>query len=165
MKDVTTAYHEAGHVAAYFDMGRPIRRVTIVPTKEYGGCCDPFVRKLPPIDYCKITSSIRAKIEREVMVDLAGCIAEDKYLGRDGAGNWEIGGWSDMDHLINLIDHLTSGPEETDAYINLIYIRTKAIINQEHVWAFIQALASALLENKTISGKEAKAIWDAVLSP
>ena len=33
------AYHEAGHAVAYFELGRRIRKVTIVPPKNYSGCC------------------------------------------------------------------------------------------------------------------------------
>ena len=49
-RDEIVAYHEAGHVAAHYHLGMPIRKVTIMPTKDFDGCCFGSLRKLPNIE-------------------------------------------------------------------------------------------------------------------
>ena len=58
---------------------------------------------------------------------------------------------------------MKSSVEEIYAYLNWLYIRTQNLIDQPGIWLFIEALASELLNKHTLSGKEAKAIWEATL--
>jgi ATP-dependent Zn protease len=155
-----TAYHEAGHVAVYFALFRPIRKVTIVPTDEFEGCCYGYNRKLPRLDYCKITPKVRNQVEMEIMIYFAGGIASNRFTGKedaDGVGH-------DNQYLTDLAMYMASSEEEIDAYLKWLYIRTQNLIDQPGIWPFIEALASELMNKRTLSGKETKAIWNATLA-
>lgn len=155
-----TAYHEAGHAAAYFYFGERLKRITIIPTEDYMGCCFDY-HKGPREDFIIGTPSPKKikKTERKFIIELAGCLAEDKYLGR------EYSLWPDAQNMMTLYERKFSevSVEEADAYIGKFYMDASDMINQEHIWAFIEALAVSLLEKKMVKGKEAKAIWDKVL--
>ncbi|MCH8040746.1 MAG: hypothetical protein IH977_10440 [Nitrospinae bacterium] len=73
-------------------------------------------------------------------------------------------GESDLNGAISLVGYIAGSPEEINAYIHLLNIQTKNMINLPWNWSAIQALAEALLSHETISGKRARAIIEEVLS-
>jgi len=151
-----TAYHEAGHAVAYFRLGKRIRKVTIVPNGEYQGCCFGY-GKYPELNgSVEITPGIEKKVEQEIIILFAGSIAQAKYLGRNPRG------WSkfhDVDTAINLGMGVNGSMKTTEAYLNWLFVATKEMFNQEKTWTEVGAIAQELLKKKTLSGKEAYAIW------
>lgn len=62
----------------------------------------------------------------------------------------------DYEAVADLLDRFTGSKEETDAYITLLTVQTKQRVER---WeAEIEAVAEALLESETLSGKQAKEI-------
>jgi len=98
-----TAYHEAGHVAVYFVRNRPIRKVTIVPTDKFDGCCYGYSRKLPQLDCCEITAKVRNQIEMNIMIYLAGGIASNHFTGNDVADGVDF----DNQKVVELAAYMT----------------------------------------------------------
>jgi hypothetical protein len=159
---LAVAYHEAGHcVAAYKNRipftGRVV--LSIIPTDEYRGL---FVHRciLPNLDIDNSDRS-RLKMERYVKALLAGIEAERFYdessiqIG-EGFGNWD--GGADYHEAVETIDKFTSGPRETELYLELLRHQTENLVRSELNWICIQALADRLAESKTLSAVESKRI-------
>ena len=135
-----TAYHEAGHAVAAIVEKRYLRLVTIVPTKDSVGLCS--------------TSGLQSqrRFESEIIVSLAGPIAEKHFCGNNLAN-------SEHDHkmTLELASHLVDSEEELNAYLNLLKIRIEGLVHRHY--RQIAALASALITERTIQGKRAREIF------
>jgi hypothetical protein len=71
------AFHEAGHIVAAFDQDVRVVSATIIPTGE--GECNGHVRPAGR----KVAKDLRTFVETEVIILLAGPLAEQMFLGRD----------------------------------------------------------------------------------
>lgn len=163
------AHHEAGHLIAACSLRIPFngrRAITIVPSDTYDGA---FIYKniLLGADLEWDTSDRnRLKMERVVQVSLAGIEAQRHYEPSsirygDGFGDWD--GGDDYHRAINLLNYFTSGTRETEAYLELMRIRSQNLIQKPHNWKCIGALADALLIKKTLSAKEARKVVDTTM--
>jgi len=108
-----TAYHEAGHAVAAFEMKRSFRHVTIEPDEESLGHImftkfrDSF---RPDIDSY---SKIRNPLEKAIITALAGPIAEQIFSGRKNL----IGAGGDFHNASEYADYLCGSREESEAFI------------------------------------------------
>ena len=156
----SVAYHEAAHAVAYFEMGRRIRKVTIVPSGDYQGCCFGYSSKIPRLDTTEITPRLRERVEWEIILYFVGSLAEKRFLGKHPTGWTKI---SDTHVAIDLALYLTGSEKELNAYLNWLYVRAEGFVYTcDWRWNAIQAIAQALLEKKTLTGEEAYAIWRSV---
>jgi len=157
------AYHEAGHCVAAYRLrirftGR--KALTIIPTEAYSGC---FVHHniLKNLDWDNSDRN-RLKMERSVQALLAGIEAQRKYdetsiTCGEGFGNWD--GGPDYHEAMNLVSCFASAdPKETELYMELLRLRTRNLIQQDHNWKCICALSDALMKRKVLSAKDAIAI-------
>jgi hypothetical protein len=82
-----TAYHEAGHAVAGFDLKRAFTKVSIVPDDTSLGHCAfvPRPLKLDP-DYRTVDSKFRNIMERRAMTSLPGGEAEKLFYR---ISNWK----------------------------------------------------------------------------
>lgn len=159
-----TAYHEAGHAVADLALGRAFRYVTIEPDEDsLGHCMGVAYRGGQRLEMDVYEGNNRARdwIERRVKTLLAGAIAERRFTGR----NSSAGGWSDDRIAIDLLSHLC-GTEtfEIDAYLDLLIIRTRALLSVPHRWMAIQRLAAQLLDKQTVRYQDARAIADQAIA-
>jgi len=149
-----TAYHEAGHAVAAFEMKRSFRHVTIEPDEEslghimYTKFRDSF---RPDIDSY---SKIRNPLEKAIITAFAGPIAEQIFTKRMG----RIGASSDFCNAVNYVDRLCGSNEEALAYINWLWIRTKNMIRHPAKWCAVERLAEELLDCRRIRYKKARRI-------
>ena len=81
-KDEAVAYHEAGHAVTNFELGRKIRKVTIIPTEDYSGACFDYKLLDSMADTYGDTPTVRRRVEREIMGKFAGQLAEDRFRGK-----------------------------------------------------------------------------------
>jgi hypothetical protein len=103
----------------------------------------------------------RLKMERTVKALLAGIEAQhryDKNSIRYGEGFGNLDGGADYAQVIDMIDKFTSGPKETELYIELLRLRAQNFIGLDFNWKCIGAIADALMQKKVLSAKEAIAI-------
>jgi len=49
-----------------------------------------------------------------------------------------------------MVDHLCGSVEEAEAYLRFMWEQTKNIVSLDHNWKAIEAVANALLEQKTL---------------
>ncbi len=157
------AYHEAGHCVAAYRLRIPFtgrKALTIIPTEAHSGC---FVHHniLKNLEWDNSDRN-RLKMERNVQALLAGIEAQCRYdetsiTYGEGFGNWD--GGPDYHEAINLVSCFASpDPKETELYIELLRLRTRNMIQQDHNWKCICAIADALIQKKVLSAREAIAI-------
>jgi len=156
-----TAYHEAGHAVAAFMLRRGISYVTIEADKDsLGSCKHPRgIREFSTLDVAAIVDlRLRAKVEREIMILFAGDIAERQFRHRRRQVR---GSWADYGYAVDLADYVTTGDNELELYLDWLYGRTENLITRIDVWPAIEALATALLEDKRIGQRRARRIIQA----
>jgi hypothetical protein len=156
------AYHEAGHAAASFQLGRRVVKVTIEPDAEgeaLGLCvnsplpkwCTPYQDEVPIADSLRK----RAVVEQEILIQFAGHVAEARRAGRN---NFR-GAAADYRGAFDLASLVTSGQEETDKYLDWLAVRSKNLFRLPWEWAAVEAVARGLLEKRILSGREAKGLF------
>jgi len=169
------AHHEAGHAVAAYRLHRRFRYVTIEPDGRDLGCC---YRPYEPLESaCRaclpdiLTPSQRSALDREIMVEMAGFVAEFYY--REGAEGYNTGDCKDYRtsrqvarsmicheaRRAGTLDELDID-EEVTWHVHVLAEKTIPLIVHES-WPLVEALASALLEEKTIRYMRARAIMKA----
>jgi hypothetical protein len=133
----------------------PLRRagVTIVPDGDAAGSSSH--RKIVGHDI-EWDSSDRnvLRAERLAQICFAGGIAQRRYCPQSVRRHHAEG---DRRDAIGVMIHLAEG-KELEAWIKLLYLRTENMLANPDVWRAVQRLADALVEKKTIRGKEATEI-------
>lgn len=167
---IVVAFHEAGHLMAAYRLRIPFtgrKAITIVPSEDYEGV---FIhRNILRGAALESDNSDRSrlKMERLVQVCLGGIEAQRRYDPAsvrygENFGDWD--GGDDYHQAINLIDYFTSGPRESEAYLELLRIRTENLVIAGCNWECIEAVAKGLLQQKTLSAKEAVNIIQATVA-
>jgi hypothetical protein len=149
-----TAYHEAGHTVACVYLHIPFKYATIKSGEDFLGRVEryPYPESFhPDIDD---SPKIRSRIEKDMMISLAGHAAEMAFSGRH---NWS-GASYDSHKAGDLALYYAGGEEETSAFYNWMWVRTRAWIRQPLHWIAVIALAKELLKEQTITAKEVRII-------
>lgn len=88
------------------------------------------------------------------MVSLAGLEAQRKHRA-SSVRNYHA--HSDYQQAVNLLFYFAESEEEVTAWLRLLMIRTRVIVNSPAWWAVIGGFAQMLMEKRTLSGPEAEA--------
>lgn len=168
------AAHESGHAVAHVVLGVPLRSVTIVP--EEGSLGNASAGELPsaviewlslgPTVWTPVPLAIRDRMERMIMVTLAGEIAQERATGTTEGSRSNIehpehgtvlvdGDWH---AAVEMASAISVDNSEVDGYLAWLHARTKTVIGHHEVWASVEAVASALLSKKTLSGRRVRQI-------
>jgi Peptidase family M41 len=154
-KLLATAYHEAGHAVAAWELRLPTGITTIIPNDEQGslGHCVVKAPKWlqPDIDVDARTSHW---IERKVIVSYAGRAAEKLLIGR----NNNIGASIDNRSAMNLASYVEFDPDILGVYLRLQHLRAQALVTRPTTRRFIEDVARALVEKRTLRPSEVQAI-------
>jgi hypothetical protein len=118
----SVAYHEAGHAALAIHLRFGLKRVSLVPGRDYAGICiqhpQPSFARLD----CHISDSITKRVEKKMMVALAGAEAQRKFAPTSVRGHHAH---SDVESVFEGAFHLCGSSEEAWALVNLLRIRTR----------------------------------------
>jgi hypothetical protein len=145
-----TAFHEAGHVVATHLLGKRVKIATLKSDGDNAGSCQggSFVSA---IEWDSEAMSWRAA--QEIIVLFAGREAEKQFTGRRRYNN--AGASDDLHKAANFIQRVCGGSaEEQCAYSEWLLIRTRNLLASDLAKLLVPAVASALLEKTTLSGKE-----------
>ncbi|MGL4551718.1 MAG: cell division protein FtsH [Gemmataceae bacterium] len=145
--DEATAYHEAGHAVAALALDRPVMKVSIEPDRERLGICA-FGKAVfrPSQDW----------LEREMLIALAGMAAEAKHTGeydRDAAGR-------DLLYARGLAIERAGNPRQAERLERRLLSKVEHLLDQEPNWRAVERIARALLEQRAISGRQARHLYD-----
>ncbi len=150
-----TAYREAGRAVMCMVQQRGFKLVTIVSKGESRGRVH-----LTPIQlYDKRRGHVyREKVKREIVIDLAGPIAEK--IAR-GERQWR-GTGSDLlsaHRAIELASQMYDGHDTVAAYLKYLWFETRdTLLKREH-WKAVQILAAELIDNRRVSGFRARELF------
>lgn len=156
-KLIATAYHEAGHAVAshVLKYAPKTKKLTIEPEPEFGNLGHALAFFMPSLKPdLEDDLKTMARLEARVIVLLAGPESERKYTGRyNNAG--AAGDHADAaDYALRMDSNSTCMAAHRE------YCRQRAIQLVDHQWKMIEKLAEALLEHKTLNGKQVRAILD-----
>ncbi len=151
----STAYHEAGHAVAAWHFRVRGKSLSIIPDGSSLGRFShaPYFGGLRP----GLDDSPRCqrRLENMALVCLAAPAAQRKFYPR-GYRRYHARG--DYSEARNLLSYISRGNTELDAHIALIEIRARNFVQSDKMWAAIEELAVALLDQREISGKGIKPI-------
>jgi hypothetical protein len=154
-----TAYHEAGHAVAAMAYGKGIRRqgATIIPNLR-GAAGSVYMTMHIPGDPSvdSLTRRMRLRIEEDVMVMLAGGIAQRCFRPSSVRNHH---GRSDRDAAYDLLMHTVADERELQAYWRLLIVRTENFVRLPVRWRQIEAAAKALMEKKTLTSAELRQVY------
>jgi hypothetical protein len=150
------AYHEAGHAMAawYLEIpfGKGKHALSIVPEgTTQGHFLSKYILRGRSI-HVSTTGADRLKMERVVVVLLAGMVAQRRYRP-SSVRSWH--GSGDFSSAVNLMSYFAGNDRETAAYLKLLMIRAELTLERPGSWECVDALAAALLDRKILSAKEA----------
>jgi hypothetical protein len=142
-----------------------VRKVTIVPGDGYLGCClgGSIGRFEPSTCGRGMNNRTRLKLEREVMVYLAGRTAEKLHIGRHTRGYL---GSEDVERATTLCRYVNRDECAQRTYLRWLWLHTQEFMDDQYRRAAVNALANTLLEHGTLSGPDARTVYnEAVLPP
>lgn len=150
-----TAYHEAGHAVVSVLTRCPVKKATIVPDGECLG--EVFDYGSPPSIRDDIYGGVhnaatRRWLFRELMIFHAGVIAAARGMGVKPK-SVAPGGRGDFD---GLADDALKAFEDYQAKVDQSYTEAEKLLVAH--WEAVEAVAAALLEHRTLSGKRVRAI-------
>ena len=153
-----TAYHEAGHAVAFERFGFKIKKVTIVRKGEYLGACAVKHLRLHRADVVG-RRACREQLGRchDYIVSIfAGGEAQRRFCARSLT---RFSTSTDYEIVNGFLFHLHRGRKKEIFHV-FRYLRARAqnFVSYPSNWRIIHDLATALLERKTLTGEEAKAV-------
>ena len=151
-----TAYHEAGHVVAAFEMGISVRYVTIRPHGKglMGNTVLRPTRFTPGVGGHLIIELAGASAAQLFRPD--ACPEDDDQVpdAIDRAGIRD-----DLEQVLDAANLLFNTDEEKQDYLKKMIDRTDKLVESNWCQEAIQDIAEALLEKNTLTGREAKEIY------
>jgi len=142
----STAWHEAGHAVIALALDRPVKLVSVLPSREFAGICE-FGKGVhrPSVD----------SLEREMLIALAGLAAEAKYSGRY---SW-AGAGRDLEYAHGLAVQ-RGGEKQAERLIKRMLARCENLLEQPGHWAAVALIVEELLAHGEISGRTAKYLFE-----
>jgi len=170
VKDQATAYHEAGHAVAAFYVERAFTNISIEEDEDSFGR---VIRRAPGEWFrpdAEVDGRTRRRIEQDIMIGLAGPLAEERFTGTSndaGAGlimpeGMDVGillPGSDLQRVVDLSLYVSGGgDDEASAFVEWLRQRTLSLLNQHWPSRSLEELAAQLLVDRTLSWKRAKQV-------
>lgn len=149
-----SAYHEAGHAFMALYVGARVRSVTIEPDWDDGPERHADIQVEWPLGRC----TDREYREKSVLVALAGPVAEMLHTGDpyhpglvpEWALDWKLA-WQAAASLV-------PAEQKRVAYLEQTSVQLYRLIDQQHHWAAVAAIADNLLAHETLEGEEVEDI-------
>ena len=148
------AYHEAGHAVAAFAMQRRVRSVTVIPEAGSLGH-NVYGKGLTIQPDAELDGRTRSELERRIICGLAGWAVEVKLNPRRKRAFIADTDWHDA---YDCASYVAGSGEETAAYVNWLWIRTKQLVALPHYWAAIEALAAELVAHRRIGERRVREV-------
>ncbi len=152
-----TAYHEAGHVVIATYLSMPVHTATIVPDKKgrtHGHVQhDLPLRRTSKEEVYELTLKARDRMERQIVVSLAGAAAQRRYSRRSYRRGHS---GSDDETAVGLA--LRIAGVEDGATLLLKYLGWRAEQMVRNHWRDVERVALALLEKQTLNASDIRAL-------
>jgi hypothetical protein len=155
----STAYHEAGHAVVRRRLGLGVTGASIVEDDETVGRVHGYAPGAKYLEQLEIGMEVafdgrtRKRIEQEIMCAWAGTLAEER-LGELNEAQRAVGARDDVEVIRELAWRLHQGNDyEAEPFVEWLRRRTEGVLARELVWVQVEAVAEALLAERTLSGR------------
>ena len=147
-KLLATAWHEAGHALVAVIVGRPIQKVTVAPANlQTGGV------RLGAVKFQKGRSkSTNDWLEDEVLILLAGMVAESKFTGQ----YCQASAGHDLRAARNLMDKRAATERQMEKLERRLLDKVNHLLEQPHHVAALKMIVDELIQQQTIKGRTVK---------
>lgn len=157
-----TAYHEAGHAVMALLLKKRFSMATIEPGEDFLGMVaysglQAWESRTELLEYGSfddLGARDRSFLERDIMVSLAGPVAEAIYLGAADVAV-HLGGRGDYQKILDLVTRFMA-PDEAQPYVKWLEERAKTRLENPISWRGVTAVAECLLEEKTLTRNRVK---------
>ena len=147
------AIHEAGHAVMHYLEHVPFESVTIVPDPELraDGAVHPRVGPLSLWDRQR---------PKTIRILMGGKVAEEFFTGKPVKRACQ----GDLNLAACIADELAEErASDADALLAAAYVTARNVLAVASVWAAVEALASALMERRKLSARQAYRVIRAAL--
>jgi hypothetical protein len=128
------AHHEAGHAVVAWKLGIKFRHVTIKADHD----------SLGHVLFQRMTSNNRLQIERHIIIDFAGQLAEARFREKHP----RYGMHDDNQRVVVRVYKFCISKEAAESFLRYSWFMSRDLVNL--CWAEIQPVARALLERQTL---------------
>lgn len=147
-----TAFHEAGHAVMAISLGRPVQKVTIAPGRmETGGT---------RLGACELRKgrgrASQDVIEDEVLILLAGMVAEARFTGR----YCPHGATQDLRTVQRVLESRANTQRQLERLQRRLLEKTEHLLSDDAHVAAIESIARELIEKTSISGRAVRHHFD-----
>lgn len=141
-----TAFHEAGHAVMAILMGRPVQKVSIIPSQNRLGAMTLQKGR---------TKQVQDKLEGDMLILLAGMAAEGRKSGK-----YNLQGASQDLRMVEKLALARAGnARQASKLIHKMLDKTQHLLSDRANWTAVKAIAAELLEHESISGRNATHQW------
>lgn len=150
---VRVAFHEAGHGVLMEEFGWPVESLSIVANAAFHG----LARSVLPAGTTRVAPTIREQLEQDVIITLAGPIAENiKSYAQNISPSGESwpGHMAEADEIIARVP----GIHEAEIASYMVWLTQRARGEVTRLWWRIAAVGEALSKLRTLSGDEVRRI-------
>ena len=158
----STAHHEAGHAVAAYQLGQPIKSVTIIPDDDSSGSVstDPYFSgdewdQLIRVNSEDISGGMQQRLENDVLVCLVGPAAQKRF---NFFGYRKFHGEQDRKIAMNWLRLLEGDNQILGYYFRMFDLRARNFVQRSTNWGLICHLAETLLAKPTLTGDEVKSV-------
>lgn len=145
-QNVRTAYHEAGHAVIAILVGRAVNKVSIIPGGNRLGVCKMNKGR---------KKASQDALEADLLILLAGMAAEGRKSGRYNMQ----GASQDIREAEKLALMRAGNARQAEKVLKRALDKVHHLFDQSATWNATKAIAQALLESQSISGREAEHLY------
>jgi ATP-dependent Zn protease len=161
-----TAYHEAGHMVAAWELGLNVLGATIVPDPEAGYAGRVVVPVEDRVRYADWVESEHAYLYAFMVMSYAGIEAGEKYVGvpmpEMNIDLGFVGPNSDCGQIADVLIAI-AGPQEQEQIETGERAQRHARNLVASRWSAIEAVAQTLMERETLDERECREVLEALL--
>jgi ATP-dependent Zn protease len=144
---LATAYHEAGHAVMAISLGRAVEKLSIVRNSLRLGAVNFGNRR---------TGRRQDYFETEALILLAGIVSEAKVTGKY---NWN-GARQDLMRLQQMIASRVANEKAAERLQRRLFDKTQHLLDQDSLWLAVQSIARSLLQQRSLSGRSARHLYE-----
>jgi ATP-dependent Zn protease len=156
----STAYHEAGHAVCAWRLRMKIRKATVISNEYSAGRVQigkMSKASLSDIELGTRFSTGRIQAEKQVMVAMAGAVAQRKFAPRSWRSYHDS---ADHEIISDLLERYAGfdddGVLDARQHYKLLRQWTEQLIRND--WKLVEAVAEALMERGTLSGDQVRQV-------
>ena len=145
-----TAYHEAAHAVACYELRVPFKRISII---AHGYIAGSVAGGKPPewLEWDSASTRARLRVERQIICYYAGQVVSESF-GLSTEGQPDFAGAASYAFLV------AGSGREADAFVTWLWERARNLVTSPLQWMAIEALAATLMVDKEMSARKARRI-------